>query len=134
MDKFETALKTDAGKADRNLTQMNGLRSRMYFLAKRMTNDFRSGVYEDKVPVTHIRTAEDLQAIADNPYGSYVLDNDIKVSGIDEAANGLVDIVFMGKLDGQGHRIYTEGSQGQSTPTSRTCPSRAPRCSFRRRR
>lgn len=109
VDKFETALKTDAGKADRNLTQMNGLRSRMYFLAKRMTNDFRSGVYEDKVPVTHIRTAEDLQAIADNPYGSYVLDNDIKVSGIDEAANGLVDIVFMGKLDGQGHRIYTEG-------------------------
>lgn len=109
VDKFETALKTDAGKADRNLTQMNGLRSRMYFLAKRMTNDFRSGVYEDKVPVTHIRTAEDLQAIADNPYGSYVLDNDIKVSGIDEAANSLVDIVFMGKLDGQGHRIYTEG-------------------------
>ncbi len=109
VDKFEAALKTDAGKADRNLTQMNSLRSRMYFLAKRMTNDFRSGVYEDKVPVTHIRTAEDLQAIADNPYGSYVLDNDIKVSGIDEAANGLVDIVFMGKLDGQGHRIYTEG-------------------------
>ncbi len=109
VDKFETALKTDAGKADRNLTQMNGLRSRMYFLAKRMTNDFRSSVYEDKVPVTHIRTAEDLQVIADNPYGSYVLDNDIKVSGIDEAANGLVDIVFMGKLDGQGHRIYTEG-------------------------
>lgn len=109
VDKFETALKTDAGKADRNLTQMNGLRSRMYFLAKRMTNDFRSSVYEDKVPVTHIRTAEDLQAIADNPYGSYVLDNDIKVSGIDEAASSLVDIVFMGKLDGQGHRIYTEG-------------------------
>lgn len=109
VDKFETALKTDAGKADRNLTQMNGLRSRMYFLAKRMTNDFRSSVYEDKVPVTHIRTAEDLQAIADNPYGSYVLDNDIRVLGIDEAANSLVNIVFMGKLDGQGHRIYTEG-------------------------
>ena len=107
VDKFETALKTDAGKADRNLTQMNSLRSRMYFLAKRMTNDFRSSVYEDKVPVTHIRTADDLRAIADNPYGSYVLDNDIEVFNIDEAAS-LVDVVFMGKLDGQGHRIYAE--------------------------
>ncbi len=108
VDKFETALKTDAEKDDRNLTQMNSLRSRMYFLAKRMTNDFRSSVYEDKVPVTHIRIMDDLQKIVDNPYGHYVLDNDIKVSGVDPDVAGLINTVFMGKFDGQGHRIYAE--------------------------
>lgn len=108
VDKFEAALKEDAGKNDRNLLQMHSLRTRMLYMMKRMTNDFRTDIYS--VPqITHIRTLNDLRAIADDPYGYYILDNDIKVSPKDfEESKALIDTVFYGKLDGNGHRIYCD--------------------------
>lgn len=106
VDKFEMALRADAEKRDRNLTQMNSLRVRMLYMMKRITNDFRYGIYDDHAPVKHISTLADLRAIAEDPYGNYVLDNDIDASGVlMEGTKGLVDCVFMGKLDGQGHAI-----------------------------
>lgn len=109
VDKFEAALKTDASKADRNLSQMSNLRWRMYYMMKRVTDDFRNGIYEDHAPVTYIHNLSELQAIAENPYGNYALANDIDASGTGiELSGSLIDGVFYGKLDGQGHRIFTE--------------------------
>ncbi len=109
VDKFEAALKTDASKADRNLSQMSNLRWRMYYMMKRVTDDFRNGIYENQAPVTYIHNLAELQAIAENPYGNYALANDIDASGTGiELSGALIDGVFCGKLDGQGHKIFAE--------------------------
>lgn len=112
VDKFETALKTDAGKADRNLTQMSNLRLRMLYMMKRLTNDFRYGIYGDLAPVKYIHNADELLAIADDPLGNYALANDIDIAGVDfSGRTSLVDVVFCGKIDGQGHRIYSSENE-----------------------
>ncbi len=48
-----------------------------------------------------IRDAEGLLSIADDPYGSYVLTEDIDLAGVNWRP-----LPFAGKLDGQGHTIY----------------------------
>lgn len=53
-----------------------------------------------------INTPEDLIAIANNMYGSYVLANDIDMSGYSWTPIGKsLSSPFYGKLDGQGHKI-----------------------------
>lgn len=111
VDKFEAALKSDAEAHDRNLGSSFSLRTRMFYMMKRMTDDFRYGIYENPKPVTHIRTLDDLLAIADDPQGNYVLDGDIDVSSLGlDVSDALVKGVFYGKLDGQGHSIYSQGA------------------------
>jgi len=51
---------------------------------------------------THITDRAGLEAIANDPGGSYVLDNDIDLSGADWVRG---DYVFYGTLDGNGHKI-----------------------------
>ncbi len=110
VDKFEAALKQDAHNDDRALTQMSSLRTRMYYMMKRITDDFRYGIYDDQTPVIYIHDLGELQAIADNPYGNYALANDIDASGFSgDVSEALVDGTFYGKLDGRGHEIYSEG-------------------------
>lgn len=48
----------------------------------------------------HISDAQELLAMAEEPYGSYVLDNDIDLDGVDWKP-----IRFYGTLDGNGHSI-----------------------------
>ncbi len=109
VDKFEAALESDAEAHDRNLGSMSSLRTRMFYMMKRVTNDFRYGIYENQRPVTHIRTLDDLLAIADDPRGNYVLDSDIDVTSIGlDAKESLVKGVFYGKFDGGGHSIYSQ--------------------------
>ena len=111
VDKFEVALKSDASMNDRNLGSMSSLRIRMFYMMKRVTDDFRYGIYENPKPVTHVSTLSDLLKIADNPQGNYVLDNDIDASSVQfEAGGALLDGVFYGKLDGQGHKISVKDS------------------------
>ena len=44
--------------------------------------------------------------ISDNPQGNYVLDNDIDASSVQFEDGGvLLDGIFYGKLDGQGHKV-----------------------------
>lgn len=50
--------------------------------------------------VVHITDATGLQAIAEDPWGSYVLDNDIDMTGID-----WTPLRFFGTFDGQGFSI-----------------------------
>lgn len=110
VDKFEAALKSDAEARDRNLGSMSSLRTRMFYMMKRVTNDFRYGIYENQRPAVPIRTLDDLLAIADNPQGNYVLEADIDVGGLGlDAQSALVKGVFYGKLDGRGHSIYSQG-------------------------
>ncbi|WP_165248167.1 InlB B-repeat-containing protein [Adlercreutzia sp. ZJ141] len=110
VSKFEEALKTDASKADRNLSQMSALRTRMYYLMKRMTNDFTYGIYDNQAPVTFIHNLDELRAIKNNPYGNYALANDIDTSAFEGADDqALVEGAFYGKLDGRGHAIYADG-------------------------
>ncbi len=54
---------------------------------------------DDAAP-TQIRTPEELLAIADNPEGSYVLMNDLDMSGYDWPS-----FTFKGTFDGNGHMI-----------------------------
>ncbi len=111
VDKFETALKSDASMHDRNLGSMFSLRTRMFYMMKRVTNDFRYGIYENQKPVTHINTLSDLLKVADNPQGNYVLDSDIDASSVEfEAGTALISGVFYGKFDGQGHKILVKGT------------------------
>lgn len=111
VDKFEVALRSDASMHDRNLGSMSSLRTRMFYMMKRVTNDFRYGIYENQKPVTHINTLGDLLKVADNPQGNYVLDSDIDASSAQfEAGGALLGGVFYGKFDGQGHKIYVKGS------------------------
>lgn len=110
VNKFESALKTDAAAHDRNLGSMSSLRLRMFYMMKRVTNDFRYGIYENQRPVTHIKTLSDLTKIADDPQGNYVLDNDIDATSIEvEPTKSLLSGVFYGKFDGQGHKIAVNG-------------------------
>ncbi len=111
VDKFEVALKSDASMNDRNLGSMSSLRIRMFYMMKRVTDDFRYGIYENLKPVTHISTLNDLLKIVDNPQGNYVLDNDIDASSVQfEAGSALLSGVFYGKFDGQGHKISVKDS------------------------
>lgn len=107
VEKFVSAIRQDASSKDKSLTKMVNLRWRTYYLMKRMTNDFRYGLFDNKAPVTHIRTLEDLLNISKNPYGNYVLDRDIDVSGYVPTGNALISGTFYGKLNGQGRRILS---------------------------
>ena len=110
VNKFEAVLRTDAANHDRNLNSSHSLRMRMLYMMKRVTDDFRSGIFEKQRSVTHIRTLSDLQSVSNNPYGCYVLDNDIDASSADTGdAGALISGVFYGKFDGQGHRILSKG-------------------------
>ena len=54
---------------------------------------------------TIIKTADDLQALKDNPSGKYILMNDIDLSGYNWTAIGTKTNPFSGELNGNGHVI-----------------------------
>lgn len=56
---------------------------------------------EDAPAVTVISDAAGLMAMAEHPEGSYCLDRDIDLQGVD-----WVPLIFSGTLDGNGHTIY----------------------------
>lgn len=60
-----------------------------------------SGAALAEEEAVHISDAQGLLSMADNPSGSYVLDNDIDLTGIDWKP-----LRFSGTLDGNGYTIY----------------------------
>ncbi len=99
IEKFYQALSTDT---NRNATQRTTLRKLYYHYLKSITNDFVDDPLGTTIETKHIKTAEELvQKINEEPYGYYVLDNDIDFSNM--TTN--VTATFMGKLDGNGHKI-----------------------------
>jgi len=102
IEKYTEALINDANNNDRNISQRTNLRKIFYHYLKRVTNDFVADPYGTDLEVTHIKTAQELvEKMNAQPYGYYVLDNDIDFSGM--TTN--VTQTFMGKLDGNGHKI-----------------------------
>lgn len=102
IQRFTEALINDANNGDRNVSQRTNLRKIYYHYLKSATNDFIDDPLGTTVEVNHIKTAEELvQKINAQPYGYYVLDNDIDFSNVKTN----VTKTFMGRLDGQGHKI-----------------------------
>lgn len=107
VEDYVQALKTDAQNSDRNVTNSTNIRRINYHYLKRVTDDFRQEVLnnDNSFEKVHIKTAEEFkQKIKENPFGNYVLDNDINLSTL-VGENAIIDGYFMGKLDGQGHKL-----------------------------
>ena len=99
IERFYQALSSDT---NRNATSRTNLRKIYYHYLKSVTNDFVDDPLGTTVEVNHIKTAEELvEKINAQPYGYYVLDNDIDFSHM--TTN--VTQTFMGRLDGNGHKI-----------------------------
>lgn len=113
IEDYVNALKTDAINRDRNVTSSTNIRRINYHHLKRATNDFSKEVFSGENEIIHIATAEEFKEkltqnqIGDgntNYYiGNYVLDNDIDFSELD--GDTIIDGYFMGKLDGNGHKL-----------------------------
>ncbi len=102
IEQFVNALRNDAKNGNRNITNATNLRKIYYHYLKRATNDFVSDPLGTDLEMTHIKTAEELvDKLSAKPYGYYILDNDIDFSGMTRN----VTQSFMGKLDGNGHKI-----------------------------
>lgn len=102
IEQFVNALRSDATTGNRNVTAGTNLRKIYYHYLKRVTNDFIDDPLGTTIEVKHIKTAEELvQKLDAEPYGYYVLDNDIDFSHITKN----ITQTFMGKLDGNGHKI-----------------------------
>ena len=102
IEQFIEALKNDAKNGNRNITSATNLRKIYYHYLKRATNDFIDDPLGTTIEQVHIKTAEELvDKINQAPYGYYILDNDIDFSHMTQN----VTQTFMGKLDGNGHKI-----------------------------
>lgn len=102
IEQFVNALRNDAKNGNRNITNATNLRKIYYHYLKRATNDFVTDPLGTDLEMTHIKTAEELvNQINAKPYGYYILDNDIDFSNMTKN----VTQTFMGKLDGNGHKI-----------------------------
>jgi len=103
---YVAALRADAKSSDRNLTASSNLRRATYHHLKRITNDFRSGIYEGGVSEITITSAQQLvDQVMANPAGMFALGNDIDFTGISTAEGSVINAVFMGRLNGNGHTI-----------------------------
>ncbi len=101
-DRFTEALVNDANKGDRNISQRTNLRKIYYHYLKSVTNDFVADPLGKNVKMTYIRTAQELvEKMNQEPYGYYVLANDIDFS---EMTTNVTQ-TFMGRLNGNGHKI-----------------------------
>ena len=99
IERFYQALSSDT---NRNASSRTNLRKIYYHYLKSVTNDFIDDPLGTTVEVNHIKTAEELvEKLNAEPYGYYVLDNDIDFSHM--TTN--VTTTFMGRLDGNGHKI-----------------------------
>ena len=83
VEDYVQALKTDAQNSDRNVTNSTNIRRINYHYLKRVTDDFRQEVLnnDNSFEEVHIKTAKEFkQKLTENPFGNYVLDNDIDLS------------------------------------------------------
>lgn len=107
VEDYLQALKTDAQNSDRNVTNSTNIRRINYHYLKRVTDDFRQDVLSNNnnFEKVHIKTAKEFkQKLTENPFGNYILDNDINLSSL-TGENAIIEGYFMGKLDGQGHKL-----------------------------
>lgn len=82
-------------------------REALYGYLKRVTDDFRSSIYDETPNVVHVTSAEDLIAkVKNNPEVNIILDNDLDFSNIPvKISDDSMLNTFVGTLDGNNHKI-----------------------------
>lgn len=82
-------------------------REALYGYLKRVTNDFRTSIYDAAPNVVHVTSAEDFIAkVKNNPEVNVILENDLDFSNIPVSiADDSILNIFVGTLDGNNHKI-----------------------------
>lgn len=103
---FKEALIHD-GENDNVSTLSEGyiLREILYTRLKRMTNDFRTSIFDVPSTVSISSASQLINAVKNNPLGTYVLQSDLDFGSIAGGENAIIDETFMGEIHGNGHVI-----------------------------
>ncbi len=104
IEAYKQALQQDAQNG--NLNKVNALRRTLYGTVKRATKDFSTGgIYASGTEI-EISSAEQLVKVLNSAeWGNYKLVKDIDFSNINTAENAYITKVFVGRLNGNGHKI-----------------------------
>ncbi len=100
---FKQTMEEDAQMGS-SVANARRLRRYLYLYLQRATNDFRTGIYDEKQVVHISNGTEFVETIKKDPYGLYVLDADIDLTGM-TGKTSITDVNFVGELDGNGHTI-----------------------------
>lgn len=105
-DMFREALIRD-GDNDNVFDRSEGyvVREILYTRLKRMTNDFKTSIFTP-VSAVNISSATGLiNALKNDPLGTYVITNDLNFDGISGDEFAMIDRAFMGEIRGNGRTI-----------------------------
>lgn len=101
---YKQALQKDAQNGNRNNT--NVVRRTLYGVIKRATKDFTTGNIYSAGTEVEISSAEQLIEVLNSAeWGNYKLVNDIDFSNITTTENAYISNVFVGRINGNGHKI-----------------------------
>lgn len=104
IEAYKQALQKDAKNGNRNNT--NALRRTLYGTVKRATQDFSTGSIYNSGTEIEISSAEQLvNVLKTAEWGNYKLVNDIDFSNITTTENAYITNVFVGRLNGNNHKI-----------------------------
>lgn len=104
IEAYKQALQKDAQNGNRNNT--NALRRTLYGVVKRATQDFSTGGIYSSGTEIEISSAEQLVNVLNSAeWGNYKLVNDIDFSNISTTENAYITNVFVGRINGNGHKV-----------------------------
>lgn len=104
IEQFKEAFIKDAQINKR--TNVNNVKSVLYGIIKRATNDFTDGTVYEAPKQIGITSAQQLIDLAEqNVFGNYRLEADIDFSGIEDKNGAYITNRFMGILDGNGYKM-----------------------------
>ena len=108
MINYGNSIGSGASNLGNTLNNIKDSRENVFRYLQRITDEFRSPVYGEASTrnAISISTAEEfIEKITVNPNGFYVLENDISLKDIQMNGSVYINKTFIGKLDGNGHRI-----------------------------
>ena len=104
IEQFKEAFAKDAQSGTRG--NVNNVKSVLYGIVKRATNDFTDGTVYEAPKQIEITSAEQLVELAEqNVIGNYRLEADIDFSNIQDKNGAYITNRFIGTLDGNGHKM-----------------------------
>ena len=104
IEQFKEAFIKDAQTGKR--TNVNNVKSVLYGIVKRATNDFTDGTVYEAPRQIEITSAEQLVELAEqNVIGNYRLEADIDFSNIQDKNGAYITNRFIGTLDGNGYKL-----------------------------
>lgn len=108
MINYGNSIGSGASNLGNTLNNIKDSRENVFRYLQRITDEFRSPVYGEANTrnAISISTAEEfIEKITANPNGFFVLENDISLKDIQMNGSVYINKTFIGKLDGNGHRI-----------------------------